>query len=145
MWRGLALIENHPPAQMNLAEIYPIVEHILREQKMAEAFEDWLEKSLSASTIKVAADIKPELLTVPKGRASGQSGETPAVPAATGGMDEAKAMPTAHDEVYEGDIPDGGAGGGSLENQANGTENGAAAKSAPDPTRKRDGTSNKKR
>ena len=145
LWRGLALVENHPPTQMNLAEIYPILEGILREQKMAEAFEDWLEKSLGASTIKVAADIKQDILAVPTGRVSGQSGETPAAPAATGGMDETKAMPATHDEVYEGDVPDGGAGGGTLENQANGTENGAAAKSATDQTRKRDGNSGKKR
>lgn len=145
LWRGLALVENHPPVQMNLAEIYPILEGILREQKMAEAFEDWLEKSLAASTIKVAADIKQDILAVPTGRVSGQSGETPAAPAATGGMDETKAMPATHDEVYEGDVPDGGAGGGTLENQANGTENGAAAKSATDQTRKRDGNSGKKR
>ena len=145
LWRGLALIENHPPAQMNLAEIYPIVEHILREQKMAEAFEDWLEKSLAAATIKVAADIKPDLLAVPTDRVSGQSGGNSAVPAATGGVDEAKAMPATHDEVYEGDIPDGGTGVGTLENQANGSENGAAAKPATDQTRKRDGNSGKKR
>ncbi len=145
LWRGLALVENHPPTQMNLAEIYPILEGILREQKMAEAFEDWLEKSLGASTIKVAADIKQDILAVPTGRVSGQSGETPAAPAATGGMDETKAMPATHDEVYEGDIPDGGAGGSTLENQANGTENGAAAKSATDQARKRDGNSGKKR
>ena len=144
LWRGLALVENRPPTQMNLAETYPIVENILREQKMAEAFEDWLGKSLAASTIKVAKDIAPDLLTVPKARVAGQSGE-PTVPAATGGQEEGKAMPATHNEVYEGDIPDGGPGGGLLENQGHASENGAAAKSGPDHARKRDGNSGKKR
>ena len=144
LWRGLALVENRPPTQMNLAETYPIVENILREQKMAEAFEDWLGKSLSAATIKVATDIAPDLLTVPKARVVGQGGEA-TVPAATGGQEEGKAMPATHNEVYEGDIPDGGPGSGLLENQGHASENGAAVKSAPDQTRKRDGTTGKKR
>ena len=54
-------------------------------------------------------------------------------------------MPPSHDEVYEGDIPEGGAGGGTLENPAHTSENGAAAKSAQEQTRKRDGYSGKKR
>ena len=145
LWRGLALIENRSPTQMNLAETYPIVESVLREQKMAEAFEAWLEKSLGASTIKVAADIKADLLAVPTGRVTGQGGEAPATPAANGGQEESKPMPPSHDEVYEGDIPEGGAGGGTLENPAHTSENGAAAKSAQEQTRKRDGYSGKKR
>ena len=145
LWRGLALVENRPPTQMNLAETYPIVESVLREQKMAEAFEDWLGKSLSTSTIRVAKDIAPDLLAVPKGRTAGQSDEAPAVPAPTGGMEEGKALPATHDEVYEGDIPEGGPGGGALENQGHAPDNGAAARSAPDQSRKRDGNSGKRR
>lgn len=145
LWRGLALIENRSPTQMNLAETYPIVESVLREQKMAEAFEGWLEKSLSASTIKVAKDIAPDLLAVPTGRVTGQGSEPLAVPAASGSQEEGKAMPVTHDDVYEGDIPDGGAGGGTPENQGYGSDNGTAAKPGSDQTRKRDGNSGKKR
>ena len=145
LWRGLALVENRPPTQMNLAETYPIVESVLREQKMAEAFEDWLEKSLAAATIKVATDIMPDLLAVPTGRAAGQGGEVPAVPAVTGGMEEGKALPATHDEVYEGDVPESGLGGGALKNQGQAPENGAASRAAPDQPRKRDGNSGKRR
>ena len=145
LWRGLALIENRSPTQMNLAETYPIVENILRTQKMAEAFEGWLERSLAASTIKVATDIKADLLAVPTGRVAGQGSEAQTVPAGPAGQEEGKAMPATHDEVYEGDIPEGGAGGGTLENQSSTPENGAAAKSAQEQTRKREGYSGKKR
>ena len=138
LWRGLALLEIHPPAQMNLAETYPIVENILREQKMSEAFESWLEKSLSSSVIKVAKDIAPDLLTAPAGRGTGQGGNETAA-GDTAGTNEEKALPATHDEVYEGDIPDGGSGGGALENQGHAPENGAAAKPAPEQPRKREG------
>ena len=137
LWRGLALLEVHPPAQMNLAETYPIVESILREQKMSEAFESWLEKTLATSTIKVAKDIAPELLTAPAGRGAGQGGNGTAA-GDTAGMNEEKALPATHDEVYEGDIPDGGSGGGALENQGHAPESGAAAKPAPEQPRKRE-------
>ena len=145
LWRGLALIENSPPAQMNLAETYPLVESILREQKMSEAFESWLEKALAASTIKVAADIAPDLLAAPAGRVTRQKGSAAAAQGAPGSMDEGKALPAPHDEVYEGDIPDGAAGGGTLDSQGHAPENGAATRPAPDQQRKREGGSGKRR
>ena len=143
LWRGLALIEKIPPAQMNLAETYPIVESILREQKMSEAFESWLEKSLAASTIKVAQDIAPDLLAAPAGRVAGQGGNAPAAQEAPA-TDEGKALPATHNEVYEGDITDGGPGG-VLDNQGHAPENGAAAKPAPDQPRKREAGSGRRR
>ena len=143
LWRGLALIENRSPSQMNLAETYPIVESVLREQKMAEAFEAWLEKALATSTIQVAADIKADLLAVPTDNATGQGGGAPASSGASNGQEDSKSMPPPHDEVYEGDIPEGRAGGGTLENSAHTPENGAATKSAQEHMRKRDGYSGK--
>ena len=144
LWRGLALVEKRPPTQMNLAETYPIVENILREQKMSEAFEGWLEKALAASKIKVAKDIAPDLLAVPPDRAARQGGEGAATPAAPSGMDDGKALPVPHDEVYEGDIPDGGAVNGSVENLGQAPESGAA-KSAPEQPRKKENGSARRR
>ena len=145
LWRGLALVENRPPTQMNLAEIYPLVENILREQKMSEAFESWLEKSLATATVKVAKDIAPDLLNLPKGPKTEQGEGAPAAPAAPAGLEDGKALPATHDEVYEGDIPDGGQGGSVLDNQGHAPENGAAAKPTPDQPRKRQGGSDKRR
>ena len=144
LWRGLALIEKRPPTQMNLAETYPLVENVLREQKMSEAFESWLEKTLAASKIKVAKDIAPDLLAVPPDRDARQGGEGAASPAAPGGQDDGKALPVPHDEVYEGDIPEGGAGNGTVENQGHAPENGAV-KAAPDQSHKRENGSAKRR
>ena len=143
LWRGLALLEIHPPAQMNLAETYPIVENILREQKMSEAFESWLEKSLAAAVIKVAKDIAPDLLTAPAGRVAGQGGNGTAA-GDTAATNEEKALPATHDEVYEGDIPDGGAVNGSVENLGQAPESGAA-KSAPEQPRKKENGSARRR
>lgn len=144
LWRGLALVETRQPTQMNLAETYPLVENILREQKMSEAFEGWLEKALAASKIKVATDIAPDLLAVRPDRAARQGGESTGVPVPPGGMDDGKDLPVPRDEVYEGDIPDGGTGSGSLENQGHAPENGGA-RPAPDQPRKRENGSAKRR
>lgn len=145
LWRGLALIEKRPPTQMNLAETYPIVENILREQKMSEAFESWLEKTLSSATIKVAKDVAPDLLTVPSAAVAGREGSAPAALAPPAGVEDGKALPTTHDEVYEGDIPDGTPGSSVQENQGHAPESGAAAKPTPDQPRKRQGGSDKRR
>lgn len=128
MWRSIALLEKRPPAQMTLAEAYPLVENILREQKMSEAFGNWLEKALAVSTVKVARDLVPDLRAQPGADAAGSG--APGARDASGGMDDGKAPPMPRDDVYEGDMPEGGSGGGALENQGHGPDNGAAQKPA---------------
>lgn len=149
LWRGIALLEKRPPAQMNLAETYPLVETILREQKMSEAFESWLEKALAGSTVRVASDIAPDLLAQPRARSAGAGGDASAAQDMPGGQEDGKAPPMPRDDVYEGDIPDGATSGG-LENQGRGADNGATpktgVKSGDDQPRKRDnGGSGKRR
>ncbi len=142
LWRSLGLIERRPPAHITLAEAYPLVEGILREQKMSEAFEHWLEKALANSTIKVARELAPDLLAPPASHAGGQGGDASAaqdVPA--DGMDDGKALPPGKDDVYEGDVLEGGQNpgtNGSMENQGHSPENAPAAKAAGDQQRKRE-------
>ena len=68
VWRSVALFERTPATRMGLADAYPLVESILREQKMSAAFEAWLAEALASSDIKVAHDLAPDLLAPPSTR-----------------------------------------------------------------------------
>lgn len=74
LWSSVGLLERRPPANISLAEAYPLVEGMLREQKMSEAFERWLEKTLARSSIKIAKDLAPDLLAPPAFKTAKQGG-----------------------------------------------------------------------
>lgn len=141
LWRSIGLIESRPPAHISLAEAYPLVEGILREQKMSEAFERWLEKALANSVIMVGKELAPDLLAPPASLAGAQGSEAPAAPDASGIVEDVKAPPPGKDDVYEGDVPEGARdpkANGALENQGRNPENAPAAKASGDQQRKRD-------
>ncbi len=141
LWRSLGLIENRPPAHISLAEAYPLVEGILREQKMSEAFERWLEKALADSVIMVGKELAPDLLAPPASHAGGQASDAPAVPDVSGAMEDMKALPPGKDDVYEGDVLEGShdpKANGALENQGHNPETAPAAKASGDQQRRRD-------
>ena len=133
--------ENRPPAHISLAEAYPLVEGILREQKMSEAFERWLEKALADSVIMVGKELAPDLLAPPASHAGGQASDAPAVPDVSGAMEDMKALPPGKDDVYEGDVLEGShdpKANGALENQGHNPETAPAAKASGDQQRRRD-------
>ena len=141
LWRSIGLIETRPPAHISLAEAYPLVEGILREQKMSEAFERWLEKTLANSVIMVGKELVPDLLAPPASLAGAQGSDTSAAQDASGIVDDVKALPPGKDDVYEGDVPEGAhdpKANGALENQGHDPENAPAAKASGDQHRKRD-------
>ena len=53
---------------LEMADAYPLIEHILQEQKKRAAFEQWLEGSLSRATVKVSPLLRDEVLTPPSAR-----------------------------------------------------------------------------
>ncbi|EFL86051.2 hypothetical protein HMPREF0326_01754 [Desulfovibrio sp. 3_1_syn3] len=67
-WQTVALVERQKAHSLDMADAYPLIEHILLEQKKNAAFEQWLEGSLSRAVIKVSPLLKEELLTPASGR-----------------------------------------------------------------------------
>lgn len=62
-WRVAALAGRHREHSLDLAEVYPLIEAILLEEKNSAAFGKWLEDSLARSTILVAPELREPLLT----------------------------------------------------------------------------------
>ena len=147
LWHSIGLLERHPPADIKLAEAYPLVEGILREQKMSEAFETWIDKALAQSTIKVAKELAPDLLARPLPKADTQGSGISAGLSGVGGMGDEKASPPGRDDAYEGDIPEGSPDpkdGGAQEGQK-APENSPAGKAAGSQQRKRDANASERR
>ena len=71
-WRSVALMARKPAARMDLAEAYPLVERELREEKLDAAFLRWLEAALATARIRVAPDLKTDLVTPPSARKNGE-------------------------------------------------------------------------
>ena len=67
-WQTVALVERQKAHSLDMADAYPLIEHILLERKKNAAFEQWLEGSLSRAIIKVSPLLKEELLTPASGR-----------------------------------------------------------------------------
>lgn len=67
-WQTVALVERQKAHSLDMADAYPLMEHILLERKKNAAFEQWLEGSLSRAVIKVSPLLKEELLTPASGR-----------------------------------------------------------------------------
>lgn len=137
-WRSVALVERRPAARMDIVEAYPLVERALRERKMAEAFELWLEKALTGASVLVAHDLAPELLAPPSSRASEvkkDEGDAQNAP----DEDDANAPAPAQGADYEGDGPDGGPNPAMNGEQGQSKKDGsdAAAKAAENPRRGR--------
>ena len=136
-WRSVALLERRPAARMTLVEVYPLVERALREQKMAEAFERWLEKALAGASIMVARELAPELLAAPSAQgADAKNGEDDAQNSPD--EDEANAQAPAPGADYEGDAPNRGPDPNFTEDHTQKDANGAAAKSTENSHRERE-------
>ena len=122
---------------MTLVEVYPLVERALREQKMAEAFERWLEKALAGASIMVARELAPELLAAPSAQgADAKNGEDDAQNSPD--EDEANAQAPAPGADYEGDAPNSGPDPNFTEDHTQKDANGAAAKSTENSHRERE-------
>ncbi|MBE6441603.1 MAG: peptidyl-prolyl cis-trans isomerase [Desulfovibrio desulfuricans] len=83
-WRALALLERRNAAAMSAAEAYPLVETVLREQKMAEAFARWQEQALARSSVRVAGELKTVLSASGAARTDPQEDAPPRRPAGGG-------------------------------------------------------------
>jgi len=136
-WRSVALLERRPAVRMSLVEVYPLVERALREQKMAEVFENWLERTLAGASILVARELAPELLAAPSARATdAKNGADDAQNQQD--EDDANAQPPAKGADYEGDAPDSGPDPTVNEDHGKKDANDAAAKAAENPRRERE-------
>lgn len=68
VWESVGLVERLKAHSLEMADAYPLIEHILQEQKKRTAFEQWLEGSLSRATVKVSPLLRDEVLTPPSAR-----------------------------------------------------------------------------
>lgn len=57
---------SHPPRTLSVAESYPIIEKLLLEEKIDDAFDRWLKKSLSKTTVRVSPHLRSTLETSTK-------------------------------------------------------------------------------
>ncbi len=64
----MGLVERQKPHSLEMADAYPLIEHILQEQKKSAAFEHWLQDSLSRATVRVSPLLRDELLKPPSAR-----------------------------------------------------------------------------
>ena len=124
-----------------------VVEGILREQKMSEAFENWIDKALAQATIKVAKELAPDLLARPVPKADMQGSGISARQKAPGDMEDEKASVPGRDDTYEGDIPDGAPDpkANGLQEGPKAPENSPAGKAAGNQQRKRDASGSERR
>lgn len=60
-FRFIVLETLHPAKALSVAEAYPIIETLLLEEKMGDAFDAWLEQTLSTATIRISVHLLPEL------------------------------------------------------------------------------------
>ncbi len=60
-FRFIALEALHPAKTLSAVESYPIIEKLLLEEKMDDAFSAWLEQALSTATVRVSLHLLPEL------------------------------------------------------------------------------------
>lgn len=67
-WYGLALAGRNPAHKMGMAEAYPLIENILRQQRKEAAFERWLTAALERAQVRVNPDLMADLLTPPSAR-----------------------------------------------------------------------------
>ena len=87
VWESVGLVERLKARSLELSEAYPLIEHILREQKKSAAFEQWLENSLSRAAVRVSPLLRDELLTPPsarRGEQDGANGRSDMLDASTG-------------------------------------------------------------
>lgn len=78
MFRVFALVEALPVATASVADVYPLIENALLEQKKRDAFDIWLEGALARADVQVSPHIKDDLLMPPSERqvaASGAAGD----------------------------------------------------------------------
>lgn len=59
-FRFIILEALHPARALSVAEAYPIIEKLLLEEKMGDAFAAWLEQALSTAAIRISAHLLPE-------------------------------------------------------------------------------------
>jgi len=68
VWESVGLVGRMKAHSLEMADVYPLIEHILQEQKKSAAFEQWLEDSLSRATVRVSPLLRDELLTPPSAK-----------------------------------------------------------------------------
>ena len=76
-YQSFLLVGEIPEKQLELSHAYPLVERVLLERKMDEAYARWIEAELRTARIRVSAHLVPE----PRGAGAGGGNGT-----ATGGM-----------------------------------------------------------
>ncbi len=112
-WHGLALKERNAAHIMGMADAYPLIENILRQQRKDAAFESWLTTALGRAKVRVNPDLMAGLLTPPSARPA-MGDDTPgdaAGPAVRGdvnGSDNADSAPADGGDGLN--APEGGGG-----------------------------------
>lgn len=124
-WFGIALAGRSPAHTMSMAEAYPIIENILRQQRKEAAFERWLTAALERAQVRVNPDLVADLLTPPSARpamredGSGDGNGT-SLRGGLGGSGDAGPSPI---EGKKGaDTPEGGGGTGEPDEKSGGPD-----------------------
>lgn len=61
MWQSILILARYPATSPNIAELYPLLEKTLLEQKQQLAFDKWLEEKIAASSIQVVPELNKAL------------------------------------------------------------------------------------
>lgn len=100
VWESVGLVERQKPHSLEMADAYPLIEHILQEQKKSAAFEHWLQDSLSRATVRVSPLLRNELLKPPSARQAEErsaDGPSPMGEISAGAEDDLDAEAAAED------------------------------------------------
>lgn len=112
-WYGLALAERNAAHTMGMAEAYPLIENILRQQRKEAAFERWLTATLERAQVRVNPDLMADLLTPPSARSAMRddgSGAGTGISSHGGVSGSGDAGPGSADGEEGADTPGGGGG-----------------------------------
>ena len=112
-WYGLALAGRNPAHTMGVAEAYPLIENILRQQRKEAAFERWLTTALERAQVRVNPDLMADLLTPPSARPAMRedgSGAGTGISSHGGVNGSGDAGPGSADGEEGADAPGGGGG-----------------------------------
>ncbi len=145
-YQSFLLVGEIPEKQLELSHAYPLVERVLLERKMDEAYARWMDTELRTARIRVSAHLLTEARGVARGETAsgnatgipgeqGQSGPAPSDPASLGGQG-AQAVPP-QEMLDESGSADGTAPASELEAPSVAPDDGKGAQQTPENGAKR--------